>query len=36
MLDTEWPKARAAFEAWLKEDNFDANGQQKAKLRVRP
>jgi RimJ/RimL family protein N-acetyltransferase len=36
MLDAEWPKARAAFEAWLKEDNFDANGQQKAKLRVRP
>jgi RimJ/RimL family protein N-acetyltransferase len=36
MLDTEWPKARAAFEAWLKEDNFDANGQQKAKLQVRP
>jgi len=36
MLDTEWPKARAAFEAWLREDNFDANGQQKAKLRVRP
>jgi RimJ/RimL family protein N-acetyltransferase len=36
MLDTEWPKAKKAFEAWLKEDNFDANGQQKAKLRVRP
>ena len=36
MLDTEWPKARSAFEAWLKEDNFDDNGLQKAKLRVRP
>ena len=36
MLDTEWPKAKKAFEAWLKEDNFDASGQQKAKLRVRP
>ena len=35
MLDAEWPKARTAFEAWLREDNFDANGQQKAKLRVR-
>ena len=35
MLDTEWPKARTAFEAWLRDDNFDANGQQKAKLRVR-
>ena len=36
MIDTEWPKAKAAFEAWLREDNFAANGQQKAKLRVRP
>lgn len=36
MLDTEWPKAKKAFEVWLKEDNFDASGQQKAKLRVRP
>ncbi len=35
ILDTEWPKARAAFEAWLREDNFDANGQQKNKLRVK-
>ena len=36
MLDTEWPKAKKAFEAWLKDENFDAGGQQKAKLRVRP
>lgn len=35
MLDTEWPRAKAAFEDWLREDNFDANGRQKAKLRVR-
>ena len=35
MLDRDWPKARAAFETWLREDNFDTNGQQKAKLRVR-
>ena len=35
MLDKEWPAARTAFEAWLREDNFDASGQQKAKLRVR-
>ncbi len=34
MLDTEWPKVRSAFETWLKDDNFDATGQQKAKLRV--
>jgi hypothetical protein len=36
MLDADWPAARKAFEAWLKEDNFDAKGLQKAKLRVRP
>lgn len=35
MLDAEWPAAKKAFEAWLKEDNFDTNGQQKAKLRAR-
>jgi RimJ/RimL family protein N-acetyltransferase len=35
MLDKDWPKSRTAFETWLREDNFDANGQQKAKLRVR-
>lgn len=35
MLDTEWPKAKKAFEAWLREDNFDAKGLQKAKLRVK-
>ena len=36
MLDIEWPKAKEAFEAWLREDNFDAGGRQKAKLRLRP
>jgi RimJ/RimL family protein N-acetyltransferase len=35
MLDMEWPQAHAAFEAWLREDNFDPAGRQKAKLRVR-
>ncbi len=35
MLDSEWPKARTAFEAWFKDGNFDASGRQKAKLRVR-
>jgi RimJ/RimL family protein N-acetyltransferase len=35
MLDSEWPKARAAFEAWLKESNFDEKGMQKAKLQVK-
>jgi RimJ/RimL family protein N-acetyltransferase len=35
MMDSEWSKARSAFEAWLREDNFDEKGQQKAKLQVR-
>lgn len=34
MLDKEWPAIRKAFEAWLAEDNFDADGRQKAKLQV--
>ncbi|QTL04067.1 GNAT family N-acetyltransferase [Aquabacter sp. L1I39] len=32
LLDTEWPRAKAAFEAWLSADNFDADGRQKARL----
>jgi RimJ/RimL family protein N-acetyltransferase len=28
MLDSEWPAAKAAFEAWLRPDNFDAEGRQ--------
>ena len=32
MLDSEWPGIRAAFEAWLAPDNFDANGEQKRAL----
>jgi len=34
MLDKDWHKVRAAFEAWLKPENFDAHGRQKAKLQV--
>ncbi len=37
MLDSEWPAAKAAFEAWLRPDNFDAEGRQLrslAELRV--
>ena len=39
MLDSEWPAARAAFEAWLRPENFDAAGRQLrglAELRVVP
>jgi len=32
MLDHEWPRARAAFEAWLSPENFDTNGRQKQRL----
>lgn len=28
MLDGEWPAAKAAFEAWLRPENFDSNGRQ--------
>jgi RimJ/RimL family protein N-acetyltransferase len=27
-LDTEWPRLRAAFQAWLGDDNFDRQGRQ--------
>jgi len=32
MLDSEWPKRKAAFERWLAPSNFDANGRQKVSL----
>ena len=32
MLDSEWPRNKAALEAWLADDNFDTDGQQKRKL----
>jgi RimJ/RimL family protein N-acetyltransferase len=32
MMDHEWPARKAAFEAWLSPENFDASGQQKKKL----
>jgi RimJ/RimL family protein N-acetyltransferase len=32
MLDNEWPARRAAYERWLKPDNFDQKGRQKLKL----
>lgn len=34
MLDKDWPRIRAGFEAWLKPGNFDEKGRQKAKLQV--
>lgn len=32
MLDSEWPARKAAFEAWLRPDNFGADGRQKMSL----
>ena len=32
ITDQEWPAIRAAFQAWLSPDNFDAEGNQKARL----
>lgn len=34
IIDSEWPKVRAAFEKWLDPANFDEAGKQKAKLQV--
>jgi RimJ/RimL family protein N-acetyltransferase len=31
-IDGEWPRLRAAFEAWLAPENFDAGGQQRRRL----
>lgn len=35
IIDTEWPRIRDAFEAWLSPDNFDASGQQRKPLTAR-
>lgn len=32
MIDKDWPRLKAGYEAWLKPENFDANGQQRSKL----
>lgn len=32
MIDKDWPRIRAGFEAWLAPDNFDAAGQQRQSL----
>ena len=35
IIDKEWPPIRAAFQAWLKDANFDPQGRQKQPLRAR-
>ncbi len=32
MLDSDWPRCRAAFERWLAADNFDGTGRQRRRL----
>ena len=32
MLDSEWPKRKAAFERWLAPENFGPDGQQRTSL----
>jgi hypothetical protein len=32
IIDKDWPRIRHAFERWLADDNFDANGKQRASL----
>ena len=32
MLDSEWPRVRAALEEWLADDNFDSAGRQRRAL----
>jgi RimJ/RimL family protein N-acetyltransferase len=32
MLDGEWPARKAAYERWLRPDNFDAHGRQRTSL----
>jgi RimJ/RimL family protein N-acetyltransferase len=35
ILDSEWPEAKAAFEAWLAPENFDGAGKQRKSLAAR-
>ncbi|WP_394517116.1 GNAT family N-acetyltransferase [Pantoea sp. SGAir0184] len=32
IIDCEWPQVKLGFERWLAADNFDARGQQRARL----
>lgn len=35
IIDSEWPNLRPRYEAWLADANFDTDGREIAKLRVR-
>jgi hypothetical protein len=32
IVDSEWPRVKKAFEAWLVPENFDGEGRQKKRL----
>lgn len=32
IIDRDWPRLKAGYEAWLEPRNFDASGQQRSKL----
>lgn len=32
MIDKDWPRLKAGYEAWLQPDNFDADGRPRSKL----
>ncbi|GLS21813.1 acetyltransferase GCN5 [Labrys miyagiensis] len=32
IIDADWPRLKAGYEAWLRPENFDEAGQQKSKL----
>lgn len=34
IIDTEWPALHVAFQRWLSPENFDADGQQRARLQT--
>ena len=35
ITDGEWPRVRAALDAWLDDDNFDDMGRQRTRLAAR-
>jgi RimJ/RimL family protein N-acetyltransferase len=36
IIDADWPRLKAGYEAWLRPENFAADGQQKSKLTFPP
>lgn len=36
ITDREWPRVRAALDAWLDDSNFDSAGRQRVRLAARP